>query len=72
MQAQHSADTPFFVAEFQDDASNGFGTSGQEGCNALVNQESVRVLWKNNYSFAIKMPTLATVKVQPRIRPNVY
>lgn len=52
---EYSPDTPFFVAEFQGGSGTGWGSVNQDGCNALVNQESVRVLWKNNYSFAIKM-----------------
>lgn len=52
---QYSPNTPFFVAEFQGGSGTGWGTISQDGCNALVNQESVRVLWKNNYSFAIKL-----------------
>lgn len=52
---QYSPNTPFFVAEFQGGSGTGWGTINQDGCNALVNQESVRVLWKNNYSFAIKI-----------------
>lgn len=52
---QYSPNTPFFVAEFQGGSGTGWGTVSQDGCNALVNHESVRVLWKNNYSFAIKI-----------------
>ncbi|KAH6653217.1 putative beta-galactosidase E [Truncatella angustata] len=52
---KYSPNTPFFVAEFQGGSGTGWGTINQDGCNALVNQESVRVLWKNNYSFAIKI-----------------
>lgn len=55
MHEQYSPNTPFFVAEFQGGSGTGWGSVNQDGCNALVNQESVRVLWKNNYSFAIKM-----------------
>ncbi|KAI0481923.1 glycoside hydrolase superfamily [Xylariaceae sp. FL0804] len=52
---EYSPDTPFFVAEFQGGVSTGFGSVSQDECNALVNEEAVRVLWKNNYSFAIKI-----------------
>lgn len=52
---QYSPNTPFFVAEFQGGSGTGFGSVNADACNALVNQESVRVLWKNNYSFAIKI-----------------
>ncbi|KAI5860679.1 glycoside hydrolase family 35 protein [Durotheca rogersii] len=52
---QYSPNTPFFVAEFQGGAGTGFGGVNQDSCNELVNQESVRVLWKNNYGFAIKI-----------------
>ncbi|KAI4861433.1 glycoside hydrolase family 35 protein [Hypoxylon rubiginosum] len=55
MHEQYSPNTPFFVAEFQGGSGTGFGSVNADACNALVNQESVRVLWKNNYSFAIKI-----------------
>ncbi|KAI1103222.1 glycoside hydrolase family 35 protein [Jackrogersella minutella] len=55
MHQQYSPNTPFFVAEFQGGSGTGFGSVNADACNALVNEESVRVLWKNNYSFAIKM-----------------
>jgi hypothetical protein len=50
------------VAEFQGGSGTGWGTVNQEGCNALVNQESVRVLWKNNYSFGIKIFNIYMVR----------
>ncbi|OTA99256.1 glycoside hydrolase family 35 protein [Hypoxylon sp. CI-4A] len=52
---QYSPNTPFFVAEFQGGSGTGFTSVNADACNALVNEESVRVLWKNNYSFAIKI-----------------
>ncbi|KAI0018860.1 glycoside hydrolase superfamily [Xylariomycetidae sp. FL0641] len=55
LHAQYSPNTPFFVAEFQGGSGTGWAGADQGGCNALVNQEGVRVLWKNNYSFAIKI-----------------
>ncbi|KAI1091381.1 glycoside hydrolase family 35 protein [Rostrohypoxylon terebratum] len=55
MHQKYSPNTPFFVAEFQGGSGTGFGSVNADACNALVNQESVRVLWKNNYSFAIKI-----------------
>ncbi|KAL7621478.1 hypothetical protein AAE478_008801 [Parahypoxylon ruwenzoriense] len=55
MHEKHSPNTPFFVAEFQGGSGTGFGNANQDACNALVNQESVRVSWKNNYGFAIKI-----------------
>ncbi|KAI0886184.1 glycoside hydrolase family 35 protein [Annulohypoxylon maeteangense] len=55
MHQKHSPNTPFFIAEFQGGSGTGFGSVNADACNALVNQESVRVLWKNNYSFAIKI-----------------
>ncbi|KAI1391999.1 glycoside hydrolase family 35 protein [Hypoxylon trugodes] len=52
---QYSPNTPFFVAEFQGGSGTGFGSVNADACNALVNEESVRVLWKNNYGFGIKL-----------------
>ncbi|KAI2470078.1 glycoside hydrolase family 35 protein [Annulohypoxylon bovei var. microspora] len=43
------------VGETERGSGTGFGSVNADACNALVNQESVRVLWKNNYSFAIKI-----------------
>ncbi|KAI0385148.1 glycoside hydrolase family 35 protein [Hypomontagnella monticulosa] len=55
MHEKYSPNTPFFVAEFQGGSGTGFGNVNADACNALVNQESVRVLWKNNYGFGIKI-----------------
>ncbi|OTA62729.1 glycoside hydrolase family 35 protein [Hypoxylon sp. EC38] len=55
MHQKYSSNTPFFVAEFQGGSGTGFGGVNADACNALVNQESIRVLWKNNYRFAIKI-----------------
>ncbi|KAI1483335.1 glycoside hydrolase family 35 protein [Daldinia eschscholtzii] len=55
MHEKYSPNTPFFIAEFQGGAATGFGNVNADACNALINQEAVRVLWKNNYSFAIKI-----------------
>ncbi|KAI1654864.1 glycoside hydrolase family 35 protein [Daldinia decipiens] len=55
MHQKYSPNTPFFVAEFQGGSGTGFGSVSADACNALVNQEAVRVLWKNNYSFAVKI-----------------
>ncbi|KAH9838166.1 putative beta-galactosidase E [Teratosphaeria destructans] len=52
-----SPSTPFVIAEFQGGSGTGWGPDSvnQDGCNALVNEESVRVLFKNNYSFGVKL-----------------
>lgn len=52
-----SPSTPFAIPEFQGGSGTGWGPSsvGQGYCNALVNEESVRVLYKNNYSFGVKL-----------------
>ncbi|KAI1778919.1 hypothetical protein F4818DRAFT_233116 [Hypoxylon cercidicola] len=55
MHEKYSSNTPFFVAEFQGGSGTSFGSVNADACNALVHQESVRVLRKNNYDFAIKI-----------------
>lgn len=52
-----SPTTPFAIPEFQGGSGTGWGPGSvnQDGCNALVNEESVRILYKNNYSFGVKL-----------------
>ena len=54
---QQSPTTPFSIPEFQGGSGTGWGPDSvtQDLCNSLVNQESVRVLFKNNYSFGVKL-----------------
>lgn len=54
---QTSPSTPFAIPEFQGGSGTGWGPGSlnQDMCNALVNEESVRVLFKNNYSFGAKL-----------------
>lgn len=54
---QTSPTTPFAIPEFQGGSGTGWGPGSvnQDMCNALVNEESVRVLFKNNYSFGVKL-----------------
>lgn len=54
---QTSPTTPFAIPEFQGGSDSGWGPGSvnQNWCNALVNEESVRVLYKNNYSFGVKL-----------------
>lgn len=54
MDEKYSPNTALFAAEFQGGSGTGFGNVNEDACNALVNQESVRVLWKNNYALGIK------------------
>ncbi|KAI1472481.1 uncharacterized protein F4812DRAFT_464597 [Daldinia caldariorum] len=54
MHREYSTSTPFFIAEFKDGAGTGFGSVNANECNALINQEAVRILWKSNCTFAIK------------------
>ena len=54
---QVSPSTPFSIPEFQGGSGSGWGPDSvnQDMCNALVNEESVRVLFKNNYGFGVKL-----------------
>ncbi|KAL1962756.1 hypothetical protein VTN77DRAFT_9210 [Rasamsonia byssochlamydoides] len=46
-----SPTTPFAIAEFQGGSGDGWGGVGEDQCAILVNEEAVRVVYKNNYSF---------------------
>ncbi|KAL9107270.1 MAG: hypothetical protein Q9227_007812 [Pyrenula ochraceoflavens] len=50
-----SPTTPFSIAEFQGGAGSGWGAVGEDQCAILVNDQAVRVLYKNNYSFGVKL-----------------
>ncbi|KAJ5177637.1 uncharacterized protein N7500_000336 [Penicillium coprophilum] len=52
---RQSPTTPFAIAEFQGGSGEGWGGVLQEMCNELVNEEAVRVVYKNNYSFGVKI-----------------
>ncbi|OQD86712.1 hypothetical protein PENANT_c007G05840 [Penicillium antarcticum] len=52
---QNSPTTPFAIAEFQGGSGEGWGGVDQDMCGQLVNEEAVRVVYKNNYSFGVKI-----------------
>ncbi|KAF2092799.1 putative beta-galactosidase E [Rhizodiscina lignyota] len=52
---EQSPSTPFAIPEFQGGTGTGWGGVDQDMCNALVNMEAVRVMYKNNYSFGVKL-----------------
>ena len=52
---QQSPSTPFAIAEFQGGSGTSFEGVNQDMCNALVNEEAARVVYKNNYSFGVKL-----------------
>ncbi|KAJ5951939.1 uncharacterized protein N7479_010352 [Penicillium vulpinum] len=52
---QQSPTTPFAIAEFQGGSGEGWGGVTQDMCGQLVNEEAVRVVYKNNYSFGVKI-----------------
>ncbi|OKL55621.1 putative beta-galactosidase E [Talaromyces atroroseus] len=57
-QATHqkeSPTTPFSIAEFQGGSGEGWGGVVEEMCADLVNMETARVVYKNNYSFGVKL-----------------
>ncbi|KAJ5969663.1 hypothetical protein N7501_005911 [Penicillium viridicatum] len=57
-QATHqrqSPTTPFAIAEFQGGSGEGWGGVVQDMCGWLVNEEAVRVVYKNNYSFGVNI-----------------
>ncbi|KIW34995.1 uncharacterized protein PV07_01722 [Cladophialophora immunda] len=55
MHQQQSPSTPFAVMEFQGGTGTSWGSVSQDMCNALVNEEAIRVLHKNNWSFGAKI-----------------
>ncbi|KAJ5903857.1 hypothetical protein N7504_006240 [Penicillium tannophilum] len=52
---QQSPTTPFAIAEFQGGSGEGWGGVLEEMCGELLNEEAVRVVYKNNYSFGVKI-----------------
>ncbi|RAQ71831.1 beta-galactosidase [Aspergillus flavus] len=52
---EQSPTTPFTIMEFQGGSGGGWGGVTEEGCAMLVNQEASRVVYKNNYSFGVKI-----------------
>ncbi|KAI9693517.1 MAG: hypothetical protein M1820_009205 [Bogoriella megaspora] len=52
---RESPTTPFAIAEFQGGTGTGWGAVGQDQCAILVNNQAERVLYKNNYSFGVKI-----------------
>ena len=52
---KHSPLTPLSVPELQGGSATGWGGVDQELCNALINEEAVRVLHKQTYSFGVKL-----------------
>ncbi|KAJ5291809.1 hypothetical protein N7478_001060 [Penicillium angulare] len=52
---QESPTTPFAIAEFQGGSGEGWGGVLEEMCAELINEEAVRVVYKNNYSFGVKL-----------------
>ena len=60
---EQSPSTPFAIPEFQGGSGTGWGPESVPGsmCNTLVNEESVRVLYKNNYSFGVKLLSIYMV-----------
>ncbi|CZR61388.1 probable beta-galactosidase [Phialocephala subalpina] len=55
-QTNHTAfspSTPFTIMEFEGGSGDGWGGVGEDMCAILVNNEGIRVLFKNNYSFGV-------------------
>lgn len=52
---QQSPSTPLFIAEFQGGSGDGWGGIGEDLCADFINYEAVRILFKNNYSFGVKL-----------------
>ncbi|KAE8380239.1 glycoside hydrolase superfamily [Aspergillus bertholletiae] len=52
---EQSPTTPFTIMEFQGGSGGGWGGVTEEGCAMLVNHEASRVVYKNNYSFGVKI-----------------
>ncbi|KAJ5612956.1 hypothetical protein N7510_006150 [Penicillium lagena] len=52
---EESPNTPFAIAEFQGGSGEGWGGVAEEMCAELINEEAIRVVYKNNYSFGVKI-----------------
>ncbi|KAI1806912.1 hypothetical protein F4811DRAFT_550411 [Daldinia bambusicola] len=55
MHQEYSLNTLFFITELEGGVSIDFRGVNADACNALANQGAARILWKNKYSFAIKI-----------------
>ncbi|KAH1899942.1 hypothetical protein KXW02_008286 [Aspergillus fumigatus] len=51
----HSPTTPFAIMEFQGGSGDGWGGVTEDGCAILVNNEAVRVVYKKNYGFGVRV-----------------
>ncbi|RDW74825.1 beta-galactosidase-1 [Coleophoma cylindrospora] len=49
----YSPSTPFTIAEFESGSGDGWGGVGEDQCAILVNNDAIRVQYKNNYSFGV-------------------
>ncbi|KAJ5391927.1 hypothetical protein N7509_007417 [Penicillium cosmopolitanum] len=52
---KYSPNTPFSIVEFQGGSGGGWGGVVEDKCAELVNEEAVRVVYKNNYGFGVKI-----------------
>ena len=52
---EESPSTPFAIPELQGGSITSWGGVSQDMCGALVGPETVRVVYKNNYSFGVKL-----------------
>lgn len=52
---EQSPSTPFSIPEFQGGTGTSWGGVSQDQCAALVGPEALRVFYKNNYSFGVKL-----------------
>ncbi|CAK7244442.1 MAG: hypothetical protein STHCBS139747_005981 [Sporothrix thermara] len=55
LHAKQSPSTPFAIPEFQGGTGTSWGGVSQDQCAALVGPEALRVFYKNNYSFGVKL-----------------
>ncbi|KAJ5247363.1 CAZyme family GH35 [Penicillium chermesinum] len=55
---QQSPTTPYSIVEFQGGAFDPWGGSGFDNCAELLNNEFVRVFYKNNFSFRVAFMNL--------------
>ena len=50
-----SPSNPLMIAEFQGGAGDGWGGVGEDLCADFINDQAVKILFKNNYSFGVKI-----------------
>lgn len=58
---QQSPDTPFLIPEFEGGSGTSWQGATQDKCTAVIGPAAQRILYKNNYSFGVKLMNIYTI-----------